>query len=64
MAWGQVVFDENDDEKLNKEENEEKDETHENAERYKKATWVLKNDTLSQEQSGKGLINYREYLNI
>jgi hypothetical protein len=64
MAWGQVVFDENDDEKLNKEENEEKDETQEKAQKYKNATWVLKNNTLSQELPGKGLINYREYLNI
>lgn len=57
MAWGEIVFGENND-------NQNPDDKQSQAERYKKATWMLKNDTLSQNSPEEGLHTYREYLNF
>ena len=55
MAWGEVVF--------NQEEGENQDWSQKTDQDYRNATWVLKNNNLSQSPPEEGLISYREYLN-
>mmetsp|Transcript_23355 Transcript_23355/g.20744 ORF Transcript_23355/g.20744 Transcript_23355/m.20744 type:complete len:110 (+) Transcript_23355:142-471(+) len=55
MAWGEVTFPEGNDEGLDEEQKSEK---------YKTATWTLKNEELSLDFPKKGLISFRQYLDI